>query len=239
LSDLSIVGIEALIRWNPKSPSGEAITSEELVQIAENTGFISQLDQFAVLEACAAMKRMDKLLADLPITINLSALQLHRPEFVDFVSNCIQEHNVNPSQLKIEITESAAMKDIELSILQLNRLKNLGLKVSIDDFGTGYSSLNYLKRLPVDSLQIGKNFLHEISTEQNDRGSDVVIMQAIITLGQTLNFKVTAEGIENEAQKELLIELGCEEGQGFHLSAPLRECELVDKIRSASIGKVA
>lgn len=239
LSDSTIVGVEALLQWRPENSADEPTSMEDTVRIAERSGFMTQLDQYTIAESCAAVKRLHQAGIVLPISVNISASQLQKPDFVDYVASCLRENNLEPQWLEIEISESATMNDIELSISQFARLKEFGLNVVLDDVGTGYSSLNYLKRLPISTLRLGKAFLQGIELADEDTNPDVAIVKTIMVLGRSMNFKVTAEGIDNKAQKHLLYQLGCEEGQGSYLSIPLSESELMNDLGSDSADKAA
>ncbi len=239
LSNLNLVGAEALLRWQPEGSADGPIAPDQFVSIAEQTGFITQLDHFVLRSACEAIRRWREQGLALPIAVNVSAIQLHKPEFVEFVASCIAEHEIDPQLLELELTESAAMADVDLSIMQLTRLQKLGITIAIDDFGTGYSSLNYLKRLPVNALKIDREFLMEIRSDHDDGSPDLAIAKAIIALGRSMNFKVIAEGIEHQYQKDVLLELGCHEGQGFYFSKPVDEVQLSHLMTGRVLGKAA
>ena len=226
LSDGTVTGAEALIRWHSDSASDEPQLPSTFIPVAENTWFILQLDEFVIDSACAALRRWQNRGAAIPVAVNVSALHVHKPELVNTVAECIKRHGVNPQLLELEITESAAMTDVERSIEQLTRLQELGVRIAIDDFGTGHSSLAYLKRLPVDTLKIDQSFLKNTASSADSWDEqDVAIIKAIIDLGRSMHYKVVAEGIEQGFQKKLLARLGAHEGQGYLFAWPMLESD--------------
>ncbi len=231
LADFTIVGAEALLRWNSSSSSAHYNSPGEFIPIAEKTGFITQLDEFVLHSACKALSNWKQQGLALPIAVNFSAVHIHKPEFVDMVADSIRYYGIDAGLLEIEITESAAMENVEQSVEQLTRLQKLGVSVSIDDFGTGYSSLNYLKRLPVNTLKIDQSFLQDVLSDSDLDGQDVAICKAIIALGRSMHYNVVAEGVEHEFQHQLLVELGCHQGQGYFFSRPLVHTEYTQLLR--------
>ncbi len=153
----------------------------------------------------------------IPISVNLSPRQLMRDDIVDLVAEVLHETVLAPRWLEREITETVVMRDVDKSLVTLNRLKEQGVKISIDDFGTGYSSLNYLKRFPVDTLKIDRSFVSDVVTDQDD----AAIVKAVISLAHILNLRAVAEGGEVEEQRRFLLENGCDEVQGYHFGRPL------------------
>jgi len=211
-----LVGMEALIRWF--HPSKGFIPPSKFIPIAEETGLISEIDDYVILTAC----KQNKLWQDLgyypiPVSVNISALQFQNPNLINNIEHALTESCLEPKWLKIEITESTAIKNFEHSTKILKQLSSLGIKISLDDFGTGYSSLNYLTKLPIDSLKIDKSFIDEISTNNRDRA----ITNTVIALAHTLNLNVIAEGVEKNEQLEILSSQNCDIIQGFLFSKPL------------------
>ena len=227
-----IVGVEALLRWYPEDNRGNPRLPSTFVPVAEKTGFIVKLDEFVLDSACEALSRWQQQGRWLPVAVNVSALHLYKPDFVDWVADCIARYKVNPRLLEIEITESAAMGDIESSIRQLAELQKLGVSVAIDDFGVGYSSLAYLKRLPIDTLKIDQSFLQFDENDLQVLAQDAAIAKAIIDLGRSMKYKVIAEGIEFDFQKKLVSDLGAHQGQGYLFSRPLSESDLNELLLS-------
>jgi diguanylate cyclase (GGDEF)-like protein len=217
LSDNHLRGFEALVRWS--HPSLGEVAPLRFIPIAEETGFIVPLGRWVLVEACeqlAAWKaETDELLT---LSVNLSRRQLISPHLADEVRTALSLSGIDPRQLILEITESVLMEDPERASQALSELRELGIRIAVDDFGTGYSSLSHLQRFPVDVLKIDKSFIDPLV--QSDPGSSAFVT-AIIGLAQSLGLEVIAEGIEHESQLHRLVELGCEQGQGFLMARPL------------------
>jgi EAL domain-containing protein (putative c-di-GMP-specific phosphodiesterase class I) len=173
-----------------------------------------------VLEtACAQIKlwEQDALTRDLVLAVNVSAKQFRQADFVVQVKDAVQRHTINPNMLKLELTESMLLINIDDTIATMNELKGLGIQFSLDDFGTGYSSLQYLKRLPLDQLKVDKSFVRDIATDSNDNA----IVRTIIAMAHSLDIDVIAEGVETEEQRQLLLDSGCIHFQGYLFSQPV------------------
>lgn len=215
-----MVGIEALIRW--RHPVYGLVPPNEFIPLAEETGLIVPLGKWILQKACEQNKLWQEAgNAKVPIAVNISVRQFQDDYFVDSVKSILQQVGLDSQYLELEITESI-MQNFERSVVILNELKELGVKISIDDFGTGYSSLSYLKHLPIDSLKIDKSFVDDIPDHSN-RGS---IVKTIIDMGHNLNYTVIAEGIESQEQVNFLKEHECKIGQGYFYSRPLPADEL-------------
>ena len=160
------------------------------------------------------------------MAVNLSPLQFASPALLDSVREVLQRHRIEPARLTLEITETTAMKDVDASLAILNDLTAMGVHIAIDDFGTGYSSLLYPKRMPATGLKIDRAFVHDL--ERNDE--DAAIVSSIIALGRTLQLQVVAEGVETQAQREYLSELGCDQLQGYHLGRPMEAEEFLRRV---------
>ncbi len=211
-----VVSTEAVLRW--PHPEWGAISPNEFIPIAESTGLIVPLGDWALRAACAqAVAWREAGLPEIPIAVNLSAIQFKRAELVDTIGGIIEETGIEPHCLVLEITESVLMDEVVAVTDLLHRLHALGVQLAIDDFGTGYSSLSYLKRFPVDNLKIDRSFLENVL----DDPDDAAIVKAIITLGKTLNLRVVAEGVETAEQLALLEERDCDEIQGYFFSQPV------------------
>lgn len=217
-----ICAVEALMRWMIKTPEGYKTRSrpDVFIKVAETTGFITRLDSFALDEACRQAREWELAGYPILIAVNLSVVQLQEDNFVESVESILEKHSVNPTLLELEITESAVMTDVEQNVFKLGQLRKLGIQLSIDDFGTGYSSLNYLKKLPVNNLKIDKSFLSEITHKDGGRSADAAIVRSVVALGKSMDFKLIAEGIETDAQREFVKSLDCEQAQGYFFAKP-------------------
>ncbi|TYP56138.1 putative bifunctional diguanylate cyclase/phosphodiesterase [Thermosediminibacter litoriperuensis] len=216
-----IVGIEALARW--KSSELGDISPAEFISVAEETGFIIDLGKWVIENSLAAYKRLSHkngFLLDLGI--NVSAAQLHGGYFYQFIIDMLKKYNIKPENIKFEITESQIMQAKEENIKKINRIRELGIKISLDDFGVGYSSMNYLTFLPIDEIKIDSSFIAPITEDNKMR----VLVDSIIYLSHRLGYTVTAEGVENKEQLELLKEMSCDRIQGHLLSKSLGYDEL-------------
>jgi diguanylate cyclase (GGDEF)-like protein/PAS domain S-box-containing protein len=211
-----LVGAEALLRWPQGELKGHTTTS--FIRFAEETGLIHYIGAWVLQEACEQMKRWQNAgFAPLPISVNVSALQMRQGNFVDQVTNFLSEAQVDPHLLELEITESILIEAEDAAIDQMRRLKKLGVRLSIDDFGTGYSSLIYLKKFPINILKIDRAFVSEITTSRHS----AAITLAIITLAKSLELTVVAEGIETIEQAEKIFAQGCQVMQGYLFARPL------------------
>ncbi len=214
----NIVGAEALLRWN--NPVRGYESPAIYIPIAEESDLIIQIGSYVLKQACADIKKLEQL--DLPasfkqISINISAKQLAKHNFVQTIISAVKESQISPSRLKIEITESIIMGDIELAIESLEILHQFGVECAIDDFGTGYSSLAYLKRLPATLLKIDRYFVTDIHKDK----SNTAIAGMIIELAKSLNMTVIAEGVEKKEELDCLVQLGCYHYQGYYFSHPI------------------
>ena len=193
------------------------------IPIAEETGLIVPIGRWVLRRACNAAHEWEKERGiPMRITVNLSGRQLQEPSIVEDVRAALADSGLDASRLVLELTESMLMQNTELSMSRLLDLKALGVSLAIDDFGTGYSSLSYLQRYPIDILKIDKAFVDAIDKS----GDGPVLASAIVALGETLRMTTVAEGIETDAQRDRLIQLGCELGQGYHFGRPTGPTEL-------------
>ncbi|MBL0938595.1 MAG: EAL domain-containing protein [Gemmatimonadaceae bacterium] len=216
LASGDVIGAEALVRWMCRERG--TVPPGVFIPIAEETGLIVPIGRWVLRRACREAQRWTKERGHpIRITVNLSGRQLQDAGVVADVRQALDESGLDPSQLVLEITESMLMQNTEVSMERLTALQALGVSLAIDDFGTGYSSLSYLQRYPIDILKIDKAFVDVI-----DKGGEgPVLAQAIVALGETLRMNTVAEGIETEAQRGQLLELGCELGQGYLFAPPL------------------
>ena len=217
-----MLGVEALIRW--KHPVRGLLLPADFIPLAEKTGLIIPIGEWTIEEACRQMRAWRELGFEKWTTaVNLSTVQFNHPSLSEFVQSCLEEHSLNPGKLVLEITESTAMRDTDTSLKILQKLNEIGVRISIDDFGTGYSSLLYLKKLPAGELKIDRGFVSELS----ENGEDAAIISAIVALGRSLNLEVVAEGVETVAQQDFLTAVGCSSLQGFLLGRPMPPDELI------------
>ena len=222
-----IVGAEALIRW--RNPDGSMMPPYDFIPFAEETGLIVPIGKWVLREACRVNSAWQKAgLRAIPISVNISAIQIERDDLVDSVVRVLEETGLAPHFLELEITESALMTDVQQSIDTLQRLRELGVKCAIDDFGTGYSSLAHLKRFAVDTLKIDRSFIRDISTDRHNAG----IVQAVISLAHTLGLTVVAEGVETADEYRHLGARGCDQIQGYYTGRPMPGDALVHLLQS-------
>lgn len=212
-----LVGAEALLRW--KHPSRGLVLPDEFIPIAEESGLIVPLGNWVLETACrqiAAWANHAET-ASISVAVNISAYQFRQRDFVEQVLAALRKSGANAGNLKLELTESILVHDVEDVIAKMTDLKSQGVKFSVDDFGTGYSSLTYLKRLPLDQLKIDRSFIRDILVD----GGSGAIAQSIISLSEAMGFSVIAEGVETEEQRRSLTRMGCHSFQGFLFSRPV------------------
>jgi EAL domain-containing protein (putative c-di-GMP-specific phosphodiesterase class I) len=195
------------------------VSPAEFIALAEETGLILQLGEWVLEAACTqlALWAEQPSMAHLTLAVNVSARQFHQHDYVDQVLAVLDITGANPKRLKLELTESLMVTNVEAVIAKMNVLKGRGVSFSLDDFGTGYSSLSYLKRLPLHQLKIDQGFVRDILIDPND----AAIAKMVIVLAESLGLEVIAEGVETEAQQSFLAGLGCNAYQGYLFSRPL------------------
>jgi diguanylate cyclase (GGDEF)-like protein/PAS domain S-box-containing protein len=218
LENFRLRGFEALVRW--QHPERGFISPMDFIPVAEETGMIVPLGEWVMREACRQMhawQMMFPLEHPLFITVNLSSKQFSQNALISTFAMILQETKVKPQSVKLEITESVVMENIETATEMLRQLRSLGVQLAIDDFGTGYSSLSYLHRFPIDTLKIDRSFV----TRMSENNENTEIVRTIVVLAQNLGMDVVAEGVETNEQLVLLQKLGCENGQGYFFSKPV------------------
>jgi diguanylate cyclase (GGDEF)-like protein/PAS domain S-box-containing protein len=226
MEDGRIFSAEALLRW--QQPGKTPIACNELIAIAEETGLILPIGEWVLRQACQQLRRWHEMgYRHLVIAVNLSPRQFFQPNFLDTVERIIDEAGIPPHCLDLEITEGVLMQRSEDNVAMLKRLSGMGIKLSIDDFGTGYSSLAYLQRFPVDALKIDRSFVRGIGQDSND----TALVTAIISMAQSLQLKVLAEGVETPQQIDFLQNHGCGSAQGFYYSKPVAPEEFTELLR--------
>lgn len=221
MSNNSIIGFEALIRWN--HPELGLVPPLKFIPIAEDNGLIIPIGQWVLRTACTHIKKLqEEGYSSAKVAVNLSGLQFKQKDLVDVVKNILAETKLEAKYLELELTETVFIKDITDAVEKINALKKLGISIVIDDFGTGYSSLNYLKQLLIDTLKIDQSFVKDIANESNDTH----ISNAIITMAEKMNIDVIAEGVETLDQYNYLKSVKCQKMQGFYFSQPIAYDEI-------------
>lgn len=212
-----VVGVEALLRWD--HPEYGLLQPDEFIPLAEDTGLILPLGRWVLDVACAQIKAWERDIhkCHLQVAVNVSAKQFRQSDFVLQIQNMLQLYGINPTRLKLELTESMVLEDVADAIKKMKAIKQLGVQFSMDDFGIGYSSLSYLAQLPLDQIKIDKSFVCNLPGVAKDE----TIARAIINMGLGLNLNVIAEGVETELQCQFLAEQGCQTYQGFLFSRPM------------------
>lgn len=215
LSDHSVFGVEALLRWNafddvPLSPAA-------FIPIAENMGLMPALGRWVLDSACRQAAAWQKSNNNLSVAINLSPIQFFQNDLLEVLLAITEEQGLDPHSMEFEITESAVMRNLDMAVATMRRLTKNGFQISLDDFGTGYSSLSYLKRFPISKIKIDQSFVRSLETDP----VDAAIVRSVINLGHSLNMKVLAEGVETAGQRDILGNEGCDYIQGFFYSKPL------------------
>lgn len=233
LQERTIVGVEALVRWN--NPESGLVPPGKFIPVAEDSGLIVQIGAWVLREACRQARAwQDAGLPPFVMAVNLSAIQFKRLDLVNTVIDALVLSDLDSQWLELELTESILLQDAEATLDTVHRLKALGVKLSVDDFGTGYSSLAYLKRFAVDKLKIDQSFVRDLSSDPDD----AAIVRAIIQMAHSLKLRTIAEGVEDENLCNLLQLFRCDEVQGYWLSQPLPADELESFVRSFG-GEVA
>ena len=224
-----ITGLEALLRW--QHPELGLVPPDKFIRIAENSGLIMPIGEWVLRTACSqARKWQDEGLPAVPVAVNVSAVQFRQEGFRELIRRVLHETGLAPQYLELELTESLLLSNADVRFLVLQELKAMGLKLAIDDFGTGYSSFSYLKHFPVSKLKIDRSFVRDVALNPDD----AAITTAIISMAKSLNLKVTAEGVENEAQMSFLRAHHCDEIQGYYFSKPLSTDEVFDRLRDTA-----
>ena len=209
-----IIGMEALVRWN----SDKIISPSDFIPLAEETGLIMPLGEWILIKVFEQMKIWEKDLIkkEWQVSVNISYKQFEKNEFLDLLKSLIEKYQINPTKLKLELTESLLIKNTQENLNKIKEINNLGISLSIDDFGTGYSSLSYLKQLSISELKIDQSFIQDIVIDSND----FIIVETILSIGNKFNLKVIAEGVETKEQYEKLLSMGCSFFQGYLFGRP-------------------
>jgi diguanylate cyclase (GGDEF)-like protein/PAS domain S-box-containing protein len=211
-----VIGLEALLRWND---NGQAVSPAQFIPLAEEIHLIDEIGRWVLEETCRLLKEweVDPQLANIPISINVSGKQFNNRDFVAETWDTLRRHGIAADRLKLELTESIVVENVEASIAKMEALQSFGIRLSMDDFGVGYSSLAYLRRLPFDQIKIDRSFVNSMLEDQND----LFIVHTVLTMARLMQVEVIAEGVETAEQHEALSALGCELFQGYLFSRPL------------------
>ncbi|HEB77954.1 MAG TPA: bifunctional diguanylate cyclase/phosphodiesterase, partial [Methylothermaceae bacterium] len=216
LADGRLCGAEITLRWH--HPEHRLIPPEDFIPLAEEAGLIGPITEWLLKKALMQLQHWQQQgRSQLRLAVNISAYQFHQQHLPQLLQQLLHDHPVDPGLLELELTESAAMLDIDHTAQVLRELRTLGIKLALDDFGTGFSSLSYLRRFPLDTLKIDRSFVQPIP---RDQGSNAIV-RGIIQLGHSLHLSILAEGIETPQQLELLRRFGCDEGQGYLFGRPM------------------
>ncbi len=216
LASGNLIGAEALLRWN--SPAKGYISPVQFIPIAEEAGFILKLGQWVLTEVCHQFEAWKSQgLQPVRVAVNLSSLQFEDPNLEGYITQLLQEADIAPQYLEVELTESLLVKDVEATVQRLNQLREMDITVAIDDFGTGYASLGYLQHFPFDILKLDRCFISDV----NHNSSNAAIVSAVIQMAHDLGLKVIAEGVETESELQFLREHHCDAMQGYLISRPL------------------
>ncbi|HEV7768501.1 MAG TPA: EAL domain-containing protein, partial [Thermoanaerobaculia bacterium] len=225
-----IVSLEALLRW--RDPNRGLVPPSEFIQLAEETGMIIPIGEWVIRTACNQLRQWhEQGLETLRLAVNISAVQLQQRGLVEIVRSALETSQLAPHHLELEITESAAMLNFELTMKVLRDLRLLGVGVAVDDFGTGQSSLTYLKHFPIDTVKIDKEFLRDVTSDE----TAAAIVSYVINLAHTLQLNVVAEGVETEEQYTFLRHYGCDQMQGYLFSRPLPAAEILPFLQQLPI----
>ncbi len=231
-----VTAVEALLRW--KHPARGLLLPSTFIPIAERFGLIGAIGNWVIEDACRQSQQWREKGVRMRVAINLSAHQMRQEDIVERITDALHAHKIHPSLLTCEITESAAMEDTKTTQTTFRRLGELGTHLSIDDFGTGYSSLSYLRKLPAEELKIDRSFIQDLEHSADARA----VVDAVIKLAHALGLKVVAEGVENQRQQQVLVQMGCDELQGFLFAKPMSARALMlwavnDRSEGASVFK--
>jgi diguanylate cyclase (GGDEF)-like protein len=234
LASGTIVGVEALLRWHHQARGW--IAPDVFIPVAEESGLIIPLGDWVIREACKQLKAWAiEGFGALSVAVNVSVQQLSSTDFVESVFKALQDHDISPSMLELEITESLLMRNVQDTSASLKRFRAAGISLSIDDFGTGYSSLGYLRQFPVDALKIDRSFVKDLHTSTDD----AAICAAIIAMARELKLKVIAEGVQNTEQLEFLRRHQCDQAQGYLISRAVAPLDLQALLRAAARGELS
>lgn len=226
-----IIGAEVLVRWN--NPVLGLISPAEFIPVAESTGLVKEIGDWVLENACKVLATCLAEGLEIRLAVNLSAMQFKQADLATQISDILQQYDIPPRCLEVEITESMLMRDVNKAIEMLEKIKQMQIRIAIDDFGTGYSSLSYLRRFPLDALKIDQSFVDELVVDTDD----TAITMAIISMAKSLRLEVIAEGVETEQQFEFLRQNNCDYIQGYYFSKPIKENDFKAFVRQHRLGE--
>ena len=228
-----VIGAEVLLRWI--NPERGFVSPAQFIPLAEESGLILPIGLWVLETACRQLRQWQDSPATrhLQLAVNVSARQFRQPNFVEQVGEILKRLGIDPTRLKLELTESIVLTDVEETVQKMLALKQLGVQFSMDDFGTGYSSLSYLKRLPLDQIKIDQSFVRDIVIDK----SDAIIVKTIIDMSINFNLEVIAEGVETEEQLEILRQNGCQAFQGYLFGKAVPLTEFESQTRRSDVAK--
>jgi diguanylate cyclase (GGDEF)-like protein/PAS domain S-box-containing protein len=233
LGSRSIAGVESLVRW--RHPERGLIEPADFIPLAEDSRLILPLGQWVLEQACLQMRLWREAgLAPLRIAVNLSARQFQQRDLIRTVHQALKEARLSPASLELEITESAAMQNVDLTVGMLYGLREMGVRIAMDDFGTGHSSLSYLKRFPIDAIKIDQSFIRDMTVDPYD----AAIVSGVVDMAHSLKLRVVAEGVESEEQAAFLRGLRCDEMQGYLFARPLPAEGLLEVLRAGPLARL-
>lgn len=212
LTDGKLRGLEALLRW--ERPISGLMLPDTFMRVAEDAGMIPAIGSWGIAEVCRQARLWRDqygAIADIPVSVNIHSLQLDQPDLPVFIDQALLQAGLPGSALTLEVTEQAALSDLDLMVTQLQQLKELGVRIMLDDFGTGYSSLSYLARLPIDGVKVDRAFVMSMTRDPHA----ATIVRAVVTLARELQLDIVAEGVETEQQRDALLQLKCIHAQGW------------------------
>jgi EAL domain-containing protein (putative c-di-GMP-specific phosphodiesterase class I) len=226
-----VLAVEALVRW--EHPTRGLLAASDFIRVAEETGLVVEIGRWVFAETCRQLAAWQRDYPDTPFTVrvNMSPAEFMTGDLVEYVESCIVANAIQGERLCIEITEHVVLHEPKRTARMLVGFQKLGIEVAIDDFGTGFASMTELKNLPVNVLKLDMSFVRGITTDLYDRA----IVESIIRLGNALNLKVVAEGIESSSIIEKLIELGCYRGQGYYIARPMSAEDLAPLLKSGAV----
>jgi EAL domain-containing protein (putative c-di-GMP-specific phosphodiesterase class I) len=228
----TLVGAEALIRWN--HPEKGMIPPDQFISVAEQSTLINELGDWVLAQTCREIKNfINAGILEIKVAINISPVQFRRKDFLEHMLLILEQHNVSPNFIELEITEGAVMDNVDQAITMMQALHDAGFQLAMDDFGTGYSSLSYLKRFPIQKVKIDRSFISDLENDDDSKS----ITTAIIQMSHSLGLNVLAEGVETAAQLQYLQDEKCDYVQGYYTGRPMKASLFIEKFGMKSVSQ--